>query len=310
MSHNILLTGASGYLGGSVLHRIADDDLAAYDKLYALVRTDSQADAVKEYGAEPLTLDVKDEAAVREAVVGKKITVVFYMIDATSASAQVNFIKALAEVKKSTGTDVHLLHTSGAKIFSSHAGAPTDQPLYDDATDLYDIQKAQKAQVPPIQPAVGANNTIIEESLKLGVHAYIFAPCIVYGKGIGFGNPISIQTKAIVKAAQACKRVYSVNEGRPTWPVCHISDNTDLYLTLLRAILSNKPPPSGKQGYYLASPGSVAWEDIYASMARALKQRGIVGSDTVKPASTAEQEQMAKGLGCPAALVPLQLGGL
>lgn len=35
------------------------------------------------------------------------------------------------------------------------------------------------------------------------------------GKGEGFGNPISIQTVAIVKAARALKRVYKVNEGRP-----------------------------------------------------------------------------------------------
>ena len=112
MSHNILLTGASGYLGGSVLHRTADAGLPAYGKLYALVRTDGQADAVKKYGAEPMRLDVNDETAVREAVVGKKITLVFYMINAASSTAQVNFIKALAEVKQKTGQDVHLLHVS------------------------------------------------------------------------------------------------------------------------------------------------------------------------------------------------------
>jgi len=34
--------------------------------------------------------------------------------------------------------------TSGAKIFSSHAHAPTDKPLLDTRPDLYDIQKAQR----------------------------------------------------------------------------------------------------------------------------------------------------------------------
>ena len=35
------------------------------------------------------------------------------------------------------------------------------------------------------------------------------------GKGEGFGNPISIQTVAIIQAAKALRRVYSVDPGRP-----------------------------------------------------------------------------------------------
>ncbi len=35
------------------------------------------------------------------------------------------------------------------------------------------------------------------------------------GRGEGFGNKISIQTVAIVKAAKAAGRVYSIDSGRP-----------------------------------------------------------------------------------------------
>lgn len=35
------------------------------------------------------------------------------------------------------------------------------------------------------------------------------------GKGEGFGNIISIQTVAIVKAAKGAGRVYRTDEGRP-----------------------------------------------------------------------------------------------
>lgn len=35
--------------------------------------------------------------------------------------------------------------TTGAKLFSSHAGAPTEHPLLDTDPELYEIQKAQKA---------------------------------------------------------------------------------------------------------------------------------------------------------------------
>ncbi|KIW58473.1 hypothetical protein PV05_02985 [Exophiala xenobiotica] len=310
MSHRILLTGASGYLGGTLLARWKTANLPPHEKLYALVRTDDQGKAVKSYGAEPLSFDVKDEASTREAIVENKINVVFFLIDAMNSDSQVLLIKALAEVKKLTGLEVHFLHTSGAKIFSSHAGAPTDRPLFDDEPGLYEIQKSQRSEIPLLQSAVETNNTVIEQAESLGVRSYIFVPCIVYGKGEGFGNPISIQTVAIVKAAKAVGRVHSVDFGRPTWPVCHVLDNTKLYLDLLRQIFSDKSPGCGKNGYYLASPGSVAWEDLYAGIAKALAKRGVISDATVEPASDKAMSDMGEALGCPKELVPLQLGGL
>lgn len=172
-SHNILITGASGYLGGTLLARWNTVALPAYNKLFALVRTDAQAEAVKQYSAEPISFDTKDERAVMRGIVDNKITVVYFLINAMDGVAQVHFIKALAEVKKLTGLDVHFLHvslmgdtsyilptsliyrnnikTSGAKLFSSHAGAPTEKPLLDNDPNLYSIQKAQVAPLGVMQ---------------------------------------------------------------------------------------------------------------------------------------------------------------
>ncbi|KAJ0354221.1 hypothetical protein COL154_011827 [Colletotrichum chrysophilum] len=260
MAHNILITGASGYLGGTLLARWKEAGLSGYDKLFALVRTDAQAEAVKSYGAEPLSFSLKDENAVRDAVVNNRITIVYYLIDALNSAGQKNFIKALAEVKRLTGED-----TTGAKIFSSHAGAPTDRPLLDTDTDLYNVQKAQKAPIPIMQTAVDTNNIIIEEAAAQGVKAYIFAPCIVY--------------------------------------------NATLYLRILRAILNGDDPGSGKNGYYLASAGSVEWDALYAAMAKALFKRGIISTDEVVQADQKAVDIMAKGMGVDASLVEMGLAG-
>jgi hypothetical protein len=87
------------------------------------------------------------------------------------------------------------------------------------------------------------NCTIIEEAEKRGVKSIIYIPCIVCelvlpsllvsfppevwcfllipdGRGSGFGNKISIQTVAVVKAALACKRVYKVDDGHPVGTSC------------------------------------------------------------------------------------------
>ncbi|KAK4941019.1 hypothetical protein LTR10_018939 [Elasticomyces elasticus] len=312
MSHRILITGASGYLGGTILARWNTVALPTLDKLFALVRTDDQATAVSQlYGAEPLQFNVKNEAAVRDAIVSNKISIVFFLIDAATVEAQVLFITALAEVKKLTGLDVHFLHTSGAKLFSNHAGTPHDKPFTDTVPDLYDMQKAQRPLLSPLGRAVDANNTVVELDEQLGVQTYLFVPCIVYGQGEGFANKLSIQTVAIIKAAHAARRVYDVNStGQAVWPICHVRDTTSLYLQILYSILAGEKPNHGKKGYYLAASGSIAWKELYSVMAKALAARGIVDDANVAPANDESLEAMAKGLGCPKEFVSLQLGGM
>ncbi|RSL62877.1 hypothetical protein CEP54_005462 [Fusarium duplospermum] len=309
MPHNILLTGASGYLGGDLLAGLSNANLPPYGTLYALVRNQEQAKAVEQHGAKPLSFDVKDEASVRAAVLGNKITVVFFLIDAASSVSQELSIKALGEVKKKTGSEVHFLHTSGAKLFSSHADAPTDRALHDDDSNLYDIQAAQRANVDAFKRAVGVNKKIIDLAEANQVRSYIFVPCIVYGKGRGFGNPISIQIVAIVKAAKAMRRVYRTDRDHPSWPVCHVVDNSNLYVEILRGILENKDIGHGKEGYYLASSGGIAWDDIYSEFAKVLAKRGVVDDGTVQDVDDDALDGMAAALNCSKEFVAAQLGG-
>lgn len=309
MSRNILFTGASGYLGGTFLHLLKDAGLPPH-KIYAVVRSNTQAEAVKQYNAEPLSLDLSNPDIVSSAIIENNITVVYHLhnpLDNTTPA----WIKALATVKQKTGQDVHFVFTTGAKLFSSHAGAPTE-PFSDTDPSLFSIQKSQPGKAPIDAMGLGAscNNLVIETAKAHGVKSYIFAPCIVYGKGLGFGNPISIQTVAIVKAAVATRRVYKVDEGRPTWPVCHVEDNSTLYIEILRGILEGRDIGHGENGYFLASPGSVAWDDIYAAMAKALKKRGVIDDETIKKADQETMEKMGEGMECPAEFVPMQLGGL
>lgn len=93
------------------------------------------------------------------------------------------------------------------------------------------------------------------------------------------------------------------------WPVCHVIDNTNLYLDILRRILNGEDPGHGKQGYFLASSGSVAWDDLYAAMAVALAKRGLVDDTSVVPASQDVLQRMASAAGCPPEFVAVMFGG-
>lgn len=145
MSHTILITGASGYLGGSLLAQLNHAQLPHYKELYALTRTTEQAEAVKQYGAIPLTLDLGNQDDIVKRICDAKITVIYFLIDARNSDLQIRMIKALSEVKKKTNQEVHFLHTTGAKIFSQHTGFPTDRTILDTDPSLYHLQKTSKS---------------------------------------------------------------------------------------------------------------------------------------------------------------------
>ncbi|GKZ30907.1 hypothetical protein AbraIFM66950_010644 [Aspergillus brasiliensis] len=307
MSHNILITGASGYLGGTLLARWKKANLPPYGKLYALVRSEEQRDKVQElYGAEPLIANVNDHEAINQTIIDKEITIVYYLIDAYSAKHQPAFIEALGKVKKRTGIDVHFLHTTGAKQFSRHAGVSVNEVLLDTDPRLYDIQKGAKSDR---AFSANANATIIDKAEAHSVRSYIFAPCLVYGQGEGFGNQTSIQDVDIVRAALKLRRVYKVDIDDPIWPVCHVADTADLYLHILRKILSGEEVGHGKNGFFLAASGSVPWNKVYGAMAKALAKRGLVEDENVVQADDQVLAKMGEALGVAPDEVQVLLGG-
>ncbi|KAL4901715.1 hypothetical protein BDW74DRAFT_181433 [Aspergillus multicolor] len=313
MAHNILLTGTSGYLGGTLLTHLqkTKSTLPPYNKLYALTRTESQASSVRKYGAEPLVIDLNDATSITSTIIENEITIIFFLIDAFLPTTQKTMIAALGTVKEKTGRQVHFLHTTGAKAFSSHVGITAATELKDTDERLYEIQKTTNApeSYSWFSQIARTNADIVDSAESHGVKAYIFAPCIVYGEGNGYGNKISIQDVAIVKAARAAGRVYKVDSGKPVWPVSHIHDTTTLYAQILRQILSGTEIGYGREGFYLASSGSVAWDDIYAAFAAALYKRGVIDDDAVEMADEDALERMGRGLDLRNGNIAVQLGG-
>jgi hypothetical protein len=64
-------------------------------------------------------------------------------------------------VKDKYGIQTHFLHTTGAKLFSSFTGHPTDRVLSDAEEGLYEIQKAARSKFPPMETVCDVQTSMI-----------------------------------------------------------------------------------------------------------------------------------------------------
>lgn len=110
MAPNILLTGVSGYLGGTLLNKWKTSGPKNHGTMSVLVRNDEQAKEVAKYGVPPLIVSLKDEEAIIKALLERDVSIVYYLIGSYWLESQLYFIKGLAEVKKKSGHDVHFLY--------------------------------------------------------------------------------------------------------------------------------------------------------------------------------------------------------
>lgn len=117
------------------------------------------------------------------------------------------------------------------------------------------------------------------------------------------------QMQTILYVCTAARRSVECANQSQTWPVSHIVDTANLYVSILQNILSSHSIGYGKNGYYLAASGSIAWNDIYCAMAKGLAKRNVIHTETVDLASEQALEGMGQALGCPKEMVPLFLGG-
>lgn len=71
MAPKLLITGAAGYIGGSVLAALASNNDSKVEKqdITAVVRSDEQVKALSKLGVKVLKLDLNDETGLKAAII-------------------------------------------------------------------------------------------------------------------------------------------------------------------------------------------------------------------------------------------------
>jgi nucleoside-diphosphate-sugar epimerase len=119
---NIFITGASGYIGGSVAAAL----LSAGHSVSGLVRSDVKADTVRALGIEPVLGSLDDAAVLAEAAARADV-----VINAANADHEAS-TKTLLNALENSGKAY--IHTSGSSVVGTQAGGQRLEDVYDEST--------------------------------------------------------------------------------------------------------------------------------------------------------------------------------
>ncbi|KAI0881295.1 NAD(P)-binding protein [Annulohypoxylon maeteangense] len=254
MAQNILITGAAGYVGGSVLAEFISRTKSPIKaaNLHAAVRTEEQVKALSKLGVNVIQLDLSDEASVITAVLQNEIDIAIHT--ASSADSSLSSITTL---------------------FSEDGGW-----TYGEVKDSDPIYEKDK-QIGRSHPARATNLLVIEQAKELGVTSFIVPVPPTYGRGTGEWRKLSVNIPAYVRVSIANKVVYKFDRnGSP--PALHISDLVTIYALIVEKILQKEPIPSGEEGYYFAAVHRAPWWEIMQLLADGLYARGLVKEPKVQ----------------------------
>lgn len=259
---NIFITGAGGYIGGSVAAAL----LASGHRVRGLARTSANAQRLAARGIEPVvgTLDDADllsnEARTSDGVINTA--------SADHAGAVHSLISGLE------GSDKALLHTSGSSVIGDDArGSRRSEQIFDEATSL--------VVNPAKQPRRDVDLQVLGAAAR-GVRSAVICPSLIYGVGKGL-NPHSVQIPLLAANARERGRVQIVGAGLNVWSNVHIDDLADLY------VLAIAKAPAG--AFYFAENGESSFGDMAAAIARRL---GLPDVESLPPEVAAQRWGEAK----------------
>ncbi|KAF5581026.1 nad dependent epimerase dehydratase family [Fusarium pseudocircinatum] len=246
MSPNILITGAAGYIRGSIIADLLSEYLEiTKNQVFAAVITDEQAEALSTLGVNILKLDLSDEQTVTNEISSHKISVIVHAANSINPGLALPLINDLGKQKKAAGKPTDFTHTSGLSAFYANSGWP--QTINKDTDAVFETEK-EFADSYPVRK-YKTDVMVIEHAQTQGVTPFVVVPSIV----------------CLTQASLKLGKVYKFDEN-----ICRI----------IQAALHNEEIPSGKNGYYFAVAHDIDMWDFQDHPATAMKARGLVSSDT------------------------------
>jgi nucleoside-diphosphate-sugar epimerase len=260
----IFLTGASGYIGGSLALAL----LSKGHEVRGLTRSEKSAHEMEALGMVPVLGDLDNLDTLKSEA---------FRADAVINTANADHLEAvLALLDGLTGTHQKIIHTSGSSIVGDDArGNQLSPAIFTEDTPLIvDARKQARRNI----------DLKVLEAASTGIQSCVIIPSLIYGYGLGLQKN-SIQVPFLVRNAIENNSVQIVGQGLNAWSNIHIEDLVNLYLLALE----NAPAGS----FYFAENGEATFLEIAQSISTRLSISTI---EHLPAATAADRWGMARAL--------------
>lgn len=208
----ILITGITGYIGGTVAKKLLDKNY----QVIGLIRNNVQAKELEAAGIETIVGNIHDETVLRNAI-SNADAVIHNADSADDAYVADSIVNALE------GSGKTFIFTSGSAIFGGKENGEKNDFVFTEDFPLQPrLEMASRVLI----------NQHILQAAKKNIRSIVIVPTMVYGEGLGIKKN-SIQLPALINFSKEKGFGVYFGKGENIWSNIHIEDLADLYLLAL-----------------------------------------------------------------------------
>ncbi|KAF5359799.1 hypothetical protein D9756_003346 [Leucocoprinus leucothites] len=276
----VFITGATGYIGASVLERLQNHPDASNLEITALIRSAEKGEGFKKFGVNVVVGSFTDAQLLEDLTADADI--VFDTVDADALEATRIMLRGFKKKFQATGKAPIFIHTTGTGVLADDAaGLKASDVIWDDANP------DQIEQLPLAAPHRDVDLEIVQADEEGYVRAYLIAPATIYGIAsgkfvdAGLSNKHSIQVPALVSASLDRGQAGMVGKGLNIWPNVHIDEGT----------ADPEKVGHGRNGFYFGLNGEHTLYDVGKELGRTLV---AVGKSSSEEPTTFTKEEIDK----------------
>lgn len=295
----VLITGVTGYIGGSILSSLLSSTNQPIKDLEiaVLTRNDNRAESFVADGLKVYTIkDLDDTDAIKAAA--SECDVVIHAASGYHTASAKALIEGLGmRRKQKPDAELYYIHTTGTSNLADHPITKTyieSRRFSDKDSDIYEYLKKRESMEAYAQRTTDL--TVVETGKKEGVPTTLIMSPTIYGVGLGKFNRLTIQYPLQIKGALAGGQPAYVGDGAGVWDYVHIQDLVQLYeLVLLNWVQGRKGFPTGEKGIIFSATGSFTWKEVAERIAKAGVKFGKFANTETKSISLEEAAEKWTG---------------
>ncbi|KAL6414297.1 putative nad dependent epimerase dehydratase family protein [Ilyonectria robusta] len=262
---SLLLTGASGFVGGTVFSQLLNSSNEIINSLSitTLVREESQANVLQKNGIKSVILPRGLDDTEGLTKLASQFDVVLHTATGFHPESAKALIAGLAMRGSRGDFEPVFIQLSGTTNLSvgdvtGHGGKCLTFSDNDEGIFEYELEREALRKYSQRTTDV----TVVETGERLSIRTYIIMPPLVWGRGTGYFNTGSQQIPMLIRNAISAGRSEYVAPGTSALGHVHVLDLATLFEAVIARAVVDPSLPAGRKGYFFAGTGRHSWKEV------------------------------------------------